>query len=460
LAIRVGLGLIAAAGLLGAISALNHGPADPAAAMAPLPDGRPLHAPAVSVGRDETATADGESATAVPLRYVTATLGSGGTLARTLERAGLSPDERQRAVRAFATELDLSRLPVATGLCIATDEKGGVRGVSVRAEADRFVRWNAGVGESTVEVVELPVRTTVRHGAGRVVQSVRQALDEMPWANELTLAFADIFQWDIDLLVEPRTGDRVRVVYELETLDALPPDLPSFDRAASAPGESLRLGRVLAASYDGRVARSAAYWVDDPSGGGEYYDAAGAPLRKTFLKSPLTYRRISSRFSRARRHPVTRKVVPHHGVDFAAASGTPVVAAADGRVVSAGWEGALGRTVRIRHGSEYVTLYGHLRGFGRGIRAGVEVQQNQVVGFVGSSGRATGPHLHYTLIHRGRSIDPMTFRSPGARPLAPELRPHLERAKLTWAPWLDGDPLTVAGGDGPGGDLATLRRGI
>jgi murein DD-endopeptidase MepM/ murein hydrolase activator NlpD len=153
-------------------------------------------------------------------------------------------------------------------------------------------------------------------------------------------------------------------------------------------------------------------------------------------------------------------VVPHHGVDFAAAPGTPVVAAADGRVITAGWHGALGRTVRIRHGSEYVTVYGHLRGFARGIRAGSEVRQNQVIGYVGSTGRATGPHLHYTMIHRDRPVDPLRFRNPPVDPLPPELVPRLERSRRTWAPFLDGDPLTVAGADSFARDVAAVRRGV
>ena len=135
------------------------------------------------------------------------------------------------------------------------------------------------------------------------------------------------------------------------------------------------------------------------------------------------------------------------------------MAAADGRVVASGWQGALGRAVRIRHGSEYVTVYGHLRGFAEDIRAGTDVRQNQVIGYVGSSGRATGPHLHYTLLHRGRPIDPMRFRNPPVEPLAPELLPRLERAKLTWAPLLEREPVTVAGTE-PATDVAALRRGI
>jgi len=391
-------------------------------------------------------------------RYVDVTLGRGGTLAGALGRVGLPSADQHRVALELARELDLRRLSPSTGLRAALDRDGAIRSIAVRADRTRFVRWSDAGEASRIEVVDLPLRTRVEDGGGRVVYSVHQALEELPWANELTLAFADIFQWDVDLLVDPRTGDRVHVVYELEILGRLPEDLPPFGQAPDATGEPLRLGRVLAATYEGRLARAAAYWVEGPDGDGGYYDETGMPMRKTFLKSPLNYRRISSGFSNARRNPVTRKVVPHHGVDFAAAPGTPVVAAADGRVVTAAWQGALGRAVRVRHGSEYTTVYGHLRGFARGIRAGVEVKQNQVIGYVGSTGRATGPHLHYTLIHRDRAVDPLKFRNPPSEPLPAARRPSLERAILAWSPLLGRNPLTLAGVEPGGPD--TARRGI
>jgi murein DD-endopeptidase MepM/ murein hydrolase activator NlpD len=229
----------------------------------------------------------------------------------------------------------------------------------------------------------------------------------------------------------------VTVVYELRRLGTPPEFLPAYERAPSRAGDVLGVGRILAAVYDGQRGSACAYWVGSGGDGG-YYDASGNPLRKTFLKSPLNYRRISSRFSRARLHPVTRKVVPHHGVDYAADPGTPVVASADGSVVSVGWDGPLGRAVRIRHGSQYVTVYGHLSRFGAGIRPGVRVKQNQVVGYVGATGRATGPHLHYTVLERGRAIDPLRMDNPPIEPLDPALRPELQLAVERWTPLLDG----------------------
>jgi murein DD-endopeptidase MepM/ murein hydrolase activator NlpD len=377
------------------------------------------------------------------LTLTNATLGRRSTLSAALGRLGMSSSEIHAGVVALAEQLDLRRLPAQAGITVGRDAAGAVRLIGVRAERDRFVRLSVPNGSDapTVEVVTLPIVSRVTTVGGRVSSSVGQALEDSPYPAQLTVAFADIFQWDIDLLIEPRPGDTVRIVLETHESGPPPADLPPFDGRVEREGDRLRIGKILAASYDGRIANANAYWVGHPDGAGAYYDDDGAPLQKAFLKSPLNYRRISSRFSSGRRHPITRKVVPHHGVDFAAASGTPVVASADGRVASAGWDGPLGRAVRVRHGSEYVTVYGHLRSFAKGIRTGVEVRQNEVIGYVGSTGRATGPHLHYTLIERGRPIDPMRFDNPPTEPLPVELTPRLERAKRVLGPLLASIPL-------------------
>ena len=379
------------------------------------------------------------------------TLGRGGTLISELDRLALPAGSvRERLLEALDGVLELRRLPPRTGITLSRDARGNPR-LAVRAESDRFVRvsLDGSGGPPRVERVELPVVAEARTAGGTVTSSVSRTLEAAPWGRQLTLAFAEIFQWDVDLLTDPRPGDVVRIVYELRSLGPLPEDLPPFGDRVGRTGDPLGPGRILAASYRGAIASSTAFWVDGPGGRGGYYDDRGAPLRKTFLKSPLNYRRISSHFSRARRHPVTRRVVPHHGVDFAAASGTPVVAAADGRVVAAGWDGALGRAVRLRHGSDYVTVYGHLRGFARGLRNGSEVRQNEVIGYVGATGRATGPHLHYTLIERGRPVDPLTFDNPPVEPLPGSLLPRLERARLAWSEMLQIDPQAADWAAGP-----------
>jgi len=368
-------------------------------------------------------------------------VGRGGTLAGALDRLGAPAELRQPLLEEIGTHIDARKLSPRTGLLARIDETGAWRTVAVRPDPERFLRVEIGESSETPRLVpswiELPVEVEVLSASGVIEASVAQALADSPDGRVLVPAFADIFQWDVDLLVDPRPGDRVRMVYEIERLGPLPPGLPGFQGAPDQTGETLGIGRILAASYTGARARSNAFWIENDEGQGNYYDVQGQPLRKTFLKSPLNYRRISSRFSRARRNPVTRRVVPHHGVDYAARAGTPVVAAADGRVASAGWDGALGRAVRIRHGSEYVTIYGHLKGFARGIRSGAEVRQNQVIGYVGSSGRATGPHLHYTVVHGGRPIDPMRMKNPPVEPLDPARVPDLRQAIRQWRPLLD-----------------------
>jgi hypothetical protein len=372
-------------------------------------------------------------------------LGRGRTLTAVLAGLGLAADRRLAVEGILASEIDPRRLRAETGLTVGTDGSGELRLLAIRPAPDRWVRlsWPFPHTLPAVETLLLPTVTTIHTVGGVIESSVARAMPGTAEGVQLTLAFADVFQWDIDLLIEPRSGDAVRVVYEALRLGEVPADLPDFGSAPSEPGAFLGLGRILAASYEGQIARSSAYWVEHADGSGDYYDADGQALRKTFLKSPLNYRRISSGFSRARRHPVTRRVVPHHGVDFAAPHGTPVVAAADGRVSFTGWSGALGLAVRVRHGSEYETVYGHLSRVAPGVSRGASVSQNEVIGYVGATGRATGPHLHYTLIERGRPIDPMGFDNPEAAPLARDLRPRLERAKLAWTPVLESIPLEL-----------------
>jgi murein DD-endopeptidase MepM/ murein hydrolase activator NlpD len=367
-------------------------------------------------------------------------MGQGGTLAAALDRLGLDPDKRRLVLQAADRHLELRRLSPRTGFAALRDAENRLVSLAIRSDPERFLRITLPEGdrELRAELLPLALETRVETTGGVVSSSVAQALGHAAHSHVLTQAYADIFQWDVDLLVDPRPGDEVRVVYEVETLGAVPADLPRFGDAAAAPGEFVGLSRILAATYHGSNADAKAFWVEDGPSRGNYYDDEGRPLRKSFLKSPLNYRRISSGFSRARRHPVTRRVVAHHGVDFAAAPGTPITATADGRVVAAGWDGALGVAVRLRHGGEYVTVYGHMQSFARGIAPGVEVLQGQVIGYVGSTGRATGPHLHYTVLRYGRPINPMNMKNPSVDPLEDRMLPWLDESRRRYSPLLAG----------------------
>jgi murein DD-endopeptidase MepM/ murein hydrolase activator NlpD len=259
---------------------------------------------------------------------------------------------------------------------------------------------------SAREVVQ-PLRRELKGLAGVLQSSLYESMRALGASAELVVAFADIFQWDIDFFIEPRPGDRFRLVYESFTLE----------------GQEIRLGKILAAEYVLRGKPLIAVHFQLPNGKSGYYDPGGASFQKTYLKSPLNYRRISSTFSRGRRHPILKVVRAHRGVDFAAPAGTPVVAAADGVVIDTGYQRrGLGRFVKIRHKNRrHVTVYGHLQRVARGIRRGVRVAQRQVIGYVGATGLATGPHLHYSFIDNGRAIDPLRIKNVSGDPIPQEL---------------------------------------
>ncbi|HNS54749.1 MAG TPA: peptidoglycan DD-metalloendopeptidase family protein, partial [Syntrophales bacterium] len=216
----------------------------------------------------------------------------------------------------------------------------------------------------------------------------------------LALGLSDIFAWDIDFTTALRRGDTFRVLVEGLYRD----------------GEFRKYGGILAAEFvnDGVAYRAYRFEID---GKADYYDAEGRSLRKAFLKAPLSFRRISSGFSKSRLHPVLKIRRAHNGTDYVAPKGTPVSAMAAGQVVAAGWQGGYGRLVVLRHPNGYKTYYGHLSGFAKGIRKGATVAQGQLVGYVGATGLATGPHLHFEMRLNDRPVNPRKVAIPPGEPV-------------------------------------------
>jgi len=210
----------------------------------------------------------------------------------------------------------------------------------------------------------------------------------------LAMQLSDIFAWDIDFTTDLRDGDTFKIVVEALYLD----------------GEFKKYGDILAAEFVNNGETYRAYRFEH-NGKAGYYDEEGKSLRKAFLKAPLSFRRISSGFSLGRFHPILKIYRPHHGLDYAAPAGTPVSAIGDGTVIFAGKKGQYGNLVIIRHPNGYKTYYGHLSRFGSGIKSGAKVKQEQVIGYVGSTGLVTGPHLHYELRIRNRPVNPVTVKS-------------------------------------------------
>ena len=259
---------------------------------------------------------------------------------------------------------------------------------------------------------EKEVLTKVEHVGVEIKSSLWNAMAEAGCSPDLILELSDIYAWTIDFFgIQP--GDSCKVVFEEKYLagDTVP----------------FGIGNVMA-SYFKSGGNSKFAFSFEQGGRKEYFDENGDNLRKAFLKAPLNYRRISSKFSNGRMHPVYHVVRPHHGVDYAAPVGTPVQSIGDGTVIAKGWDKkGGGNYVKIKHNSTYTPTYMHLKGFAKGISQGSKVKQGQTIGFVGSTGASTGPHLDFRLQKNGTYIDPLKFKSPSAEPVKKE---NMERYRV------------------------------
>lgn len=258
---------------------------------------------------------------------------------------------------------------------------------------------------------EKKVITEIEHVGVEIKSSLWNAMAEAGCSADLILELSDIYAWTIDFFgIQP--GDSCKVIFEKKYI--------------AGDSVSFGIGNVLASYFKNKGEGKYAFsFVQD--GKKEYFDEKGDNLRKAFLKAPLNYRRISSTFSNGRMHPVYHVVRPHHGVDYAAPIGTPVQSIGDGTVIAKGWDNkGGGNYVKIKHNSTYTTTYMHLKGFAKGISQGCKVKQGQTIGYVGSTGASTGPHLDFRLQKNGTYIDPLKFKSPSAEPVKSE---NMERYK-------------------------------
>lgn len=232
----------------------------------------------------------------------------------------------------------------------------------------------------------------------------------------LIVELSDIFAWTVNFF-GLQEGDRFRAIYNQKVCE----------------GEVVEISGMEFCVFDGGSTQVSAIYLDQGDGGNKYWNEKGESLRKAFLKAPLKYNRISSRFSYARKHPVTGKVKAHTAVDYAAPAGTPVHSIGDGKVLSAGWSGGGGNMIRIRHMNGYETAYLHLSKFAKGIKAGATVSQGQLIGYVGSTGVSTGPHLDFRVWKDGKPIDPLKMISPPSEPIRKE---NLDSLKALYRKYL------------------------
>lgn len=252
---------------------------------------------------------------------------------------------------------------------------------------------------------EKPVTIESRYADVTINNSLWVDMRNAGVSSHLILTLSDIYAWTVDFFGLQK-GDRFRVFYEEKLCD----------------GEVVAVDTVRYAVFTRGKEDLPSIMFDQKDGGNIYWNEKGESMRKAFLKAPLKFSRISSGFSYSRKHPVTRKVQPHTGVDYAAPKGTPVMTIGDGVITSMKYEGAGGNTIRIRHNSVYSTAYLHLSGYAKGLKTGQRVRQGQVIGYVGSTGRSTGPHLDFRVWKNGSPINPLKMDSPPAEPLKSQFK--------------------------------------
>ena len=326
----------------------------------------------------------------------------------------LPPAGVHRLVEAARPVYDLARISVGRPFRLALGADGLVAAFTYGIDELRTLRVVRRGNELEADLLTRSYETRTSVVAGRIESSLFEAIEAAGEEDQLAVDLADIYAWDVDFNTEIQQGDSFRVVFEKQLLD----------------GSFARNGRILAAELTrgDRVLRA---FLHEGTDGAGYYDAEGGPLRRAFLRSPLRFTRISSRFSRSRLHPILNVRRPHLGVDYAAPTGTPVTSTGDGLVIAAGWDGGYGRSVRIRHANGYETLYGHLSRID--VRRGQRVSQGTRIGAVGSTGLATGPHLDYRMCQSGRFIDPLRLRSAPAAPVPAGERAAFDDTVRRWS---------------------------
>lgn len=334
---------------------------------------------------------------------------SGDNLSKIFSRAGLTARDVHNVALADKKTKLFNRLRPGQQLKLSIDDSGLVKLRIEKSvlESVEFTRTDKGYEQSTL-ILEPEIRQ--QFISGEINSSLYLAAKQAGLSEKVTMELAEVFGWDIDFALDIRKGDQFRVLFEERYLN----------------NEKIGDGAILAAEFTNNGDTFAAVRYEDSSGDISYYTPDGRSMRKAFLRSPVDFRRISSGFQKERFHPVLGKKRPHRGTDYAAKTGTPIKASGDGKVIWRGTKGGYGRTVILQHGNSITTLYAHMSKYNAKVKKGSRVKQGQTIGYVGMSGTATGPHLHYEFRVSGVHKNPMTVRLPDAQPIAKK-----ERAAFT-----------------------------
>ena len=355
------------------------------------------------------------------IKVISGKLAKGQSLAAALRLQGLPAEMTEAISRRLKPILNLRRMNPGDAYEVRLSSEGKFRSFSYWSspiDVYQITLNTAGAWEA--RKLDLPVDKYWALVSGEITSSLFEAMDRLGEKDQLTLDFAEIFAWEIDFRTELQPGDRFRIVVE----------------KYFAGDAFIKYGKILYAEFKGQAKSVQGIYYRTASGPADYFTEKGESLRKAFLRSPLKFTRISSGYSKSRIHPVLGERRPHLGVDYAAFIGTPVWAIADGTVASAGWNGGYGKQVVLKHANGYQSQYGHLSRIAPELRKGKMIRQKQIIGYVGSTGLSTGPHLDFRLSKGGLYRNPLKEISPRAPSLTPGQLPDFQQAVdplLQWA---------------------------
>ncbi|KPV39402.1 hypothetical protein AN478_11685 [Thiohalorhabdus denitrificans] len=354
-------------------------------------------------------------------------LQKGETLSQLGERVGLGARTSWALARASQDVFPVRRMRSGRTIRVHYNDQGDPEEIRYGIDSGRYLAWRRQEGGGYEAVIEKYPRTErIRTAHAEIETSLFGAGARAGLPEGITMELARIYGWDIDFAHDLRQGDWFRVLYKEYYRD----------------GEKVGNGPILAAEFVTRGESHKAIRFTDAAGNSDYYTPDGRSVRKAFLRNPMKVTRITSRFTRSRDHPVLNKRRAHKGVDYGAPTGTPIRATGDGRVVFRGRKGGYGNVVMLRHAGRYTTVYAHMSRFGK-FRKGQRIKQGQTVGYVGQSGLATGPHLHYEFRVNGNHRNPLTVKLPEAEPLPDEHRTAFNRQRHHLTAWLE-----AVGGEG------------
>jgi murein DD-endopeptidase MepM/ murein hydrolase activator NlpD len=343
---------------------------------------------------------------AIRLHVVEDTLSSGQSLYTSLVGEGIDASRAVEVLDVLGKSVNLRSCKPGDSYTAEMSDDGTVVNLCYRRGLRELYKVNLDSSGYAVAADTIPLTVLTRRVEGVLETCLWEACLEAGEDPQIALKLSDVLGWEIDFVTDPRRGDAFTMIYE----------------ELYCEGRKVGLGDVIGAVYVNEGEEHTAIGFPEPDGTMEYYDPDGNSVRRVFLKSPLNYRRISSYFSNRRFHPILKTYRPHHGVDYAAPTGTPIVSIGDGRVTRAGWNGGFGNYVEIRHNNIYTSCYGHLSKYGRGVRGGVRVKQGQIVGYVGSTGLSTGPHLDFRVKKYGSYVNPLTIDYPRGEPVDEEYK--------------------------------------